>query len=65
MNDSKVAAAVAALDALDFSDVDEARIQAESILLSLVPDSVKQAYGRYVEREDAARGRGVEWTVQS
>jgi len=50
------AEAVAALDALDVSDRDEARIEAESILLTLVPDGVKRAYGRYVQREEAARG---------
>lgn len=63
-NDSKTEAAVAALDALDVSG-ELARDRAETILLGLVPESVQRAYGRYVRREDEARGRGVEWTVKS
>lgn len=54
MNDSKTEEAIQRLDALDVSDRAEARIEAEAILLSLVPDAVTEAYGRYVRREEAA-----------
>ena len=55
MTEQEAVAALDALDIDDWSEAGEARIEAESILLSLVPDSVKLAYGRYVKREQEVR----------
>lgn len=45
-------AAVAALDAIDASDPESAHGEAEDILLALVPDSVREAYKRVVDRSE-------------